>query len=455
MAGQTLPHLSQPMQPAYPMSGQLGLMVQPTQQPVQPSKYPISPPQQPPTPTQPMPVLPNTEYDTYTFFPDQSATQSTDTGTSEQKKLPEEKTDFIEYPLDPVRKKPTKPEAKPVNNTMYPSHSPQAPTPAVQPQYTDYSAYQGYPSLNPIPAPIVEHQQYIDVLPQPIYPQQHIPPTPPLPQINDTPAYPGYQQAPTPLSPMPQSLVAPVNGYVEIPPFPNYQAGQQPLTRLPSEPSSTLFDETSFTPHSQSQHMPMDPSLFFANIPEVTDIPHTDSPPIFPTPGQADFEYQPADAPNSGRDMPDYDDYPGMSPGDYDNEDTPKARGNKAAIALIVFGILILGAVAFLWFSRSAVQSDQLVGTWTPPGPQLGVWVVRMEFNADGTGRRYHFDEFSNQSDNEMPFVWHLEGRNRLINTLWESGATARVSTQGDQTTLRFRFDGDDEWHEYRQVRVN
>jgi len=222
----------------------------------------------------------------------------------------------------------------------------------------------------------------------------------------------------------------------------------------PAEDTDVLFNSDSdFADYGNTS---AEPELFFMNNAEYPDF-YTDSDKYADSQRSDYADYQQMNNHNFNDEMGDYDDY------SRSNSNGPGAmvthmpgKRNKTPIIWGLAGLIIIAAIVFvIMFARGSVQPEQLHGTWTPPGPDIGTWVRRMEFNSDGTGRQYYFDEYHRNSMDETPFLWNIEGRNRLTTTLWpDAVATVQVASRGGENTLRYRLEGQDTWIEYRQVRT-
>ena len=353
-----------------------------------------------PAPADPPAVHP--DFMDYEFYPAICDTKS----TLESTQLQAGNLDIYDYPIQPAAKKAVKPEPRAIVDQSYTGYPtpPPAPQPPVRPLTvnTDFANFPPLPSAS-IPAP------------QPV-------------DIPDFAAYNPKPAAPKPAEPMPLPM--------------DYVNHQQPNAQ----------NHTAETPAMKAplQEMP------------IREAPIQETPlretPIQPIPGTPTQPIQGAPTqPIQGaptQEIPQHDDHamPPHLPNDTVTH-TPKKK-NGAAIIACIAGIAILGVIAVLFlFSRDgSVTPEQLVGTWTSSSPQMGTRVSRLEFNEDGTGRYYQFDEVHESVVEERSFDWNIDANSRLNNSLWTEMAEVQISTRAGQTILRYRLESLNYWYEYRRV---
>jgi len=335
------------------------------------------------------------------------------------------------------------------------------------PQAPDIKVYSGIQQPVEEKPPAVKNQDFSDfpqLPPEPIYkdtsfiynpPETDLQPithTENTPSFSETHNFSNFRSRPATEKNTPRD-----SGLKELPPLAiDEEPFQQEVTQVTQleEPEILFNSESNFNDYSKQSTT--EPDLFFMNNTDYTDYfsdNDTDEPAMSQNMDYTD--YQPMDS-NYANDIQDFGDYSRSHSNEHDTMVTHMpGKGNKKIVIAGIAGIaIIIIAAIIIVFSRGNVQPDHMVGTWTPPGPPIGTWVRRLEFNADGTGRRYYFDEYHNNSMDETLFTWSIEGRNNLITTLWLETATVQVTSRSGQTILRYRFDGNDDWVELRQVRI-
>jgi len=386
----------------------------------------------------------------YTFFPDQPSENEIEV----ENEIIIENTNFIDYPIDISKPKPVKEELSPPNYSDLINYSATPPISGeMQPQsFPNYENYQQIPHSQ-VPynqTPPIQIPPY--QLPQNPMPQYQMPtelppqsftnyPPPSMPlesgtQFMDRPSQIDFQPLPTEREPVPS--------FNE---FADYQPPPAPVAPPKAQPHKYIDSGVPFLDDEES--------VPFRTNASIVDKPEIVEPDLFFTDREENHsrfkdhvDFQPAERQEYPSE--DYDDYYGHSTM---VTHVPNSKG-KLLLVGIASVVLIAVVVIVIMFVRRGVSPDQLVGTWTPPGPQMGVWVLRMEFNDDGTGRQYNFDEQHLSTSNEVPFTWSIEGRNTLISSLWPDEATVQVSTRSGERILRYQFEGTEAWHEYRQVRM-
>jgi len=157
-----------------------------------------------------------------------------------------------------------------------------------------------------------------------------------------------------------------------------------------------------------------------------------------------------------------YDDYQNADMPDYGgfarNPDpdlfAPAPKKSRLPIIFMGISIILAAAIVFFVYMNGNVSQDDVVGTWVQRGPTMGSVVTRLQFNRDGSGREYRFNELHQIVESETSFEWHIEGRNTLVNSLWEENVVVQMSNSTGQITLRYRFESQDYWYSWAPVRV-
>ena len=476
-----------PVQPIMP-----GYTNFPSPETMQYEAYPSSPPEEK-SPEESTPGF--AESMDYMFFPSESVGVEQET----KKESSTGNTNFIDYPMEPFTPPAPKQEPK-VDHNLYYSNMPLVNNPG-------YVGYQ--PAPQPMPTPVPPQGQFTGQPIYPELPQvRTVQPAPPqtipapvepiplvIPKAMPTPIEPIPQvipQAmPTPIEPIPQVVPQVITTPVETP----VQYVELPDVSLPPEIPKPIAVQQNFespvipafppispnpltmpdTDEATSQHSPViprqiDPDLLFI------DDDDTDTDTAFSrlraTTGQQEPELLFMDTSNSSpyptrkyqqvepipRPM-DYTDYQTVETPDYSgfarNPDydpdmithVPKRKGRFGLIAIVGIAIVAVAAIAFILITSGSIGPGDLQGTWTQHGPIMGSVVTRLQFNEDGTGRQYRFNEHHQTVEDETPFEWYIEGRNRLVSTLWETDVTVQITTRSGQTFFQYRFEGQEYTH--------
>jgi len=406
-----------------------------------------------------------TDYMDYDFFPNQPKSA----GTSEEIKDETADAQFVDYPLQPAAQKPDKPEPTPA-----PEPSPKTFTDYTihpNPPVNSYQQQAAQPTMDycqppqPSPMPTIEQVNYNQFVPEqavvepvaPIYttpdPISYVdlPVQEPLPQYTSPNNYqsqplsggfvpdflqPTGQYTNNQVFSSPEAEITPSGGiFSDIMPAPvdttpdadNYYLDETDLSDLLPPPDLLFMDSTST---SKFAHTDLDTHIDFGDYGSAQVMPRDDFAQMQRYGSQAEIVH------------------------------VPKGNKGKLLIALGVIIVIALAAVFFI-FVRGGISEDQLVGTWAPSGPGMGTWVHRLQFNQDGTGRRYHFDEQYFHVANEDHFYWEITGRNMIERTRWIEGVPfhdtviIELSRRYGEPMLRYRVESEVNWVDFRRVRVD
>jgi len=463
-----------------------------------------------PIPPPPKPVPPVDSYSFYSNVPKTESYGATPTAPThasvETPVYPSFQTEPVapipaEIPVVPVYSPPVH---SPSNIPSFPAYPPSQaiPVPAETPSFPAYPSNQAapipvepqsfptYPPNQATPAP-VEAPSF------PVYQPSQTVPTPVPVEVPDFPVYPPSQSVPIPTEPPtftdfpsqspPAIELEPIIEKPDFPTIPDISMPVEVPEPFASKPAIPVFppvspkpitgsvdvtkqidDDFSSAPPRQidadllfmdddvimnspfiATSRPAQPELLFMDKTDTTSFKAKQTKPnqtihAVPRPMNHD-DYQTID-------MPDYNGFARNPDPDIIAHMTPKK--SRLPFILIGIAIIVIAAIAFFIFTSGNVSHDDIVGTWVQPGPTMGSVVTRLQFNDDGTGREYRFNEFHQTVESETTFEWHIEGRNRLISSLWSTGATVQLSTRTGEINLRYRLDGQDYWQSWRPVRV-
>ena len=435
---------------------------------------PQAAPEPQPAPSFSEPVI-GADYDDYTFYPALPDAQSKEESDNQAN----ENSYFIEYPIKKAAPKPAEPKP-PVSSPAYTDYTPPQPAPVTppptpppppvvptpvepKPQYQDYSNYSEYTSPPVAERPVEPAPQYPDYSNIPVYTPPPPPslaaprPAAPTPQpINYTDFSDFTPPPPPPVSaraigpellfmddPAQPEYVQPLPVYTPPPAYTPPPYTPPPVAPRPATAAHNIADEPDYldfvTQPKPAPQNPNTPEVVHLNASDFVDMAPQPAPPPPPNPMSQHMEYM------------DYNTGAPHRPNQVVSHQYPSKKRGWIIAVFAIIAVIAAGAVFYVFFF-SGVRSEQLVGVWEPADQTVGTWVRLLEFNEDGTGRVYEFHEEHNVIRNEIPFIWNIESRNRINNTLWPELAVVSISERDGVRIFRYRLESDNTWNEYQQV---
>jgi len=382
----------------------------------------------------------------YTFYPGQKA--EPDLAETSQKN---NKTDQMEYPMQPVFAKPMAVSQRAIsgvsNPRLYKLPAPGASEPMQSnADIAEFTGYQILPAAykpaeaRPVyvqheyapannapqaePEPVVDELHYVHA--------QHMPVQQPV--AIPVPVQPAQQPVaiPAPVQPAQQPV------FIPVPVQPVQQPAAIPAPVLPV-PSQPVQAQPALIPlPAQLAPPPQQQAPAKVHLPSPRPILPQQMQPMHPQP-QAEYDRR-------QEEWHDDEEYGNM------NAQKPKKKSNLPTIIIAVVLFLAVGGAAFFFINmRNNVSASQIVGTWEQ-SPPLGTWIPRFEFNDDGTGQFYQFNTDHNVSMNEVPFTWAIESGNMMRNSLWPELAEIEIIRGARPPRFRYRLESSTSWQSFVMV---